>query len=152
MLGKFANNLEVMPLADGETWKLDHSFKYWTANYEDYIYIPAGFRTDFASIPPLARIAGCVMIPALLCHIGWLVFVTVAVVLLADSLHHTGSYTRAAVVHDYLYATHSVSRRQADWTLWQAMGVCGTPLWKRILIYFNVRAFGWLCWPIVRHQ
>ena len=49
--------------------------------------VPAGFITDFASIPRL--------------------FWTVVG-------HPAGKYAQAAVLHDYLYRTNSVSRAKAD--------------------------------------
>lgn len=87
------------------------------------IEVPAGFVTDFASVPwgfwniepPLGRDTG-----------------------------------KAAVVHDYLYATRGLggrfSRAQADGIFRQALGELGVPAWKRALLWTAVRlggADGW---------
>nr|WP_294255374.1 DUF1353 domain-containing protein [Propionivibrio sp.] len=49
---------------------------------------------------------------------------------------------QAAVIHDYLYATASVSRADADDVLLEAMEDEGVPAWRRWGMYLAVRAFG----------
>ena len=81
-----------------------------------HIVVPIGFKTDLASIPrPL-----------------WFI------------VPPDGSYTPAAVVHDYLYRTGLTDRATADLIFLEAMKHCGT--WKivRGAIYATVRAFGWM--------
>ena len=83
---------------------------------ELHICVPVGFKTDLASIPrPL-----------------WFI------------VPPDGSYTPAAVVHDYLYRTGLTDRATADRIFIEAMKHCGT--WKvvRGAIYATVRAFGWM--------
>lgn len=57
---------------------------------------------------------------------------------------------KAAVVHDYLYATKGLdgrySRAQADGVFRSALAALGVPLWKRTLLWAAVRlggAGGW---------
>ena len=97
--------------------------------YADFVYvtnagwhiaIPAGFKTDFASVPR-------------------------ALWALLPPLDH---YGKAAVVHDYLYRTHNVgcTRLVADKILKEACEVLGVKRWKIGALYLAVRAFGWLSW------
>lgn len=85
---------------------------------EAEIRVPAGFKTDLASIPQFL----------------WSV------------LPPVGRYDRAAVVHDYLYRFNGVTRRQADDVLNEAMGALGVRATQRWTIYAGVRTGGWLPW------
>lgn len=88
------------------------------------IVIPAGFKTDLASIPrPLWNV-----------------------------LPPIGRYDRAAVVHDFLYQTapNGVTRGQADSVLNEAMKVCGVGAFTRFLIYSGVRVGGGGTWARYR--
>lgn len=53
-----------------------------------------------------------------------------------------GEYWREAIIHDYLYAI-GWPRRLADETMWQVMHELGRSPWKRELIFFGLRLFGW---------
>jgi hypothetical protein len=86
------------------------------------ISIPAGFDTDFASVPRVPIIF-------------WL----------------TGDTSRkAAVVHDWLYRTQTVSRHVADAVLFEASD--NEPLWRRVVMWAGVRAFGWVAWRANRRS
>ena len=86
--------------------------------------MPAGFETDFASVP---RLFWRVVPP-------W------------------GRYSPAAVVHDYLYHTGKVSRLAADRLFLELMAALGVPLWKRQIMYWAVRLGGWLAWNASRKR
>lgn len=97
------------------------------------IVVPAGATTDLASIPRLVT----------------------------NILPPDGPWTKAAVVHDFLYRTHGLglfdghrwltgktayTRAEADGVLREAMAVIGVPGWKRQVIWAAVRiggAGGW---------
>ena len=101
---------------NGRQWKLTAGFSYVTdVGFGAYsIQVPAGFETDFASIPrPL-----------------W------------NLLPPTGEYGKAAVIHDYLYRQTNVSRYLCDRVFLEAMGVLGVAWWKRTLMFLAVRLFG----------
>ena len=87
---------------------------YWNARR---ITVPAGFVTDFASIPRL----------------------------LWRLLPPTGRYTRASVVHDLLYRTPGLcTRAQADAVLYEAMKYpCKVGFFTRWTIWLGVRVGGW---------
>lgn len=76
--------------------------------------VPAGFQTDFASIP----------------RIFW------------NILPPIGPYAQAAIVHDYLYRTGLVTRKEADLTFLQIMKTDGVSFFVRHLMYYAVRIFG----------
>lgn len=145
MTEPFPKPLCVTPNADGSKWRLDEPFQYAWRHYR-YIDVPAGFRTDFASIPPLSLIGGLIAALASIVGWQWLFWIAMGVVLISHLLLHTGSYVRAAVIHDYLYSTQMFKRSECDLILFEAMGACGTHLWKRVVIWMAVRLAGWLHW------
>lgn len=82
------------------------------------IVVPAGFVTDFASIPRAFQ--------------G--MFAT------------HGRYSRAAMIHDYLYWTQSCSRTQADNLFLIAMIESGVDRFQRVAIHRAVRLGGGAAW------
>lgn len=83
-------------------------------------HVPKGFKTDLASIP-------------------WF----------AQPLFHflrVGRYDRAAVVHDWLYATQYQRKAVCDRVLLEAMLADGVGFWPAHLIYWGVRLGGWWAW------
>lgn len=119
---QFQDDLIVTPLPSGRRWKIVTAFHYET-DAGLIIEIPAGEETDFASIPRF----------------------------LWPILPPTGSYTRAAVVHDKLYSDHRkglghYSRAYADSILLEAMKDCECGKLVRWTIWFGVRLGGWVAW------
>jgi len=104
---------------DGRAWRLLTPFTFGSMTLERTIELPAGFETDFASIPrPL-----------------W------------NWLPPTGRYGKAAVIHDYLYRTpFYATRQQADLVLLEAMTELGVGWWTRQIIYYGVRLGGRRAW------
>ena len=133
-MSSFTSRLEVTPLDDGRKWKLIRTFRYHVGSLGSgvVITVPAGFVTDFASSP---RIFWPIVSP-------W------------------GKWGKAAIVHDLLYQTRSyfvetiddwhfhetVTRKWADQIFLEAMEVLGVAPWRRKLMYWGVRLFGWLAW------
>jgi hypothetical protein len=119
-MSSFTSALIVSPLPDGRNWTLVEPFEYHIGTKEsaDIISVPAGFVTDFASIP----------------FIFWSV------------LPFWGKYGKAAIVHDYLYFTKPCSRAFADYIFLEAMRVCNCPNWQSTVMYLAVRLFGCLAW------
>ncbi len=134
MPGKFLDPLELEYI-DGRNWKLTAAFDYHLGEPEgiERVNLPAGFITDFASIPrPL-----------------W------------NLLPPTGPYGKAAVVHDWLYRrrvitcgdlgkTRLVERSEADRILLEAMQVLNVNAVERGTIYAGVRVGGWVAWRAAR--
>ena len=119
-MSSFTSELVVIPMPDGRSWKLVKSFTYHVGSKfsRTYLKVPAGFITDFASIP-------------------WLFW---------TFLPSWGKYGKAAVVHDYLYQTQTKTRKESDQIFLEAMGVLGVRRWRKYPMYLAVRWFGWLVW------
>jgi hypothetical protein len=113
----FKTPVVASPFADGAYWYLREPLV-WLAYDGRTITVPAGFVTDFASIPrPI-----------------WTV------------LPKWEKYGPAAVVHDYLYWSQDVPRAQADRYFREAMADSHVRSLKRRAIYGAVRLFGTLSW------
>jgi len=119
-MSSFTTPLIVTPMSDGRKWKLwkEFTFHLGSKYSKDYIHVPAGFITDFASVP-------------------WFLWAW---------LPYWGRYGKAAVLHDHIYQTHSRTRKEADDIFYEAMLVGGTKHWKARVMYLGVRWFGWLSW------
>jgi hypothetical protein len=113
MKSEFRTTLEVEQIP-GNLWRLLAPFVYYSENLGREITVPAGFITDFASVPRLP-----------------------VAYLLAG-----GEANEAAVIHDYLYKTHIVDRETSDAILDEAMAASGQPWWRRKLMWAGVRLFG----------
>jgi len=100
-------------------WQIVKEFQFYHEDgcMKTYIRVPHGFITDFASVP---RVLWSILPP-------------------------TGRYTKAAVLHDYLYSNAShldLNRKQCDKMFLQAMEILGVKKWVRNTIYRAVRIFG----------
>lgn len=102
---------------DSEQWILHEACMYQSDLLSDngkpvYVKVPAGFITDLASIPRIARF----------------LFVK------------NGRHRAAAIVHDYLCRLKlGFSRVTADKIFLEAMKLCGVPWLRRKLMYSAVR-------------
>lgn len=125
------NNELIIKPITGNKWQLVEPFSFDFNIYKSGV--PAGFITDFASVPKI----------------------------LWSLIPSTGRYTKAAVIHDYLYSVKgkcgvivdgiclslkyiTLSRRQCDLILREEMKKAKVGFIKRHLIYWGVRLFGWL--------
>jgi hypothetical protein len=89
------------------------------------IIVKSGLITDFASTPRL----------------------------LWSLLPPIGRFSKAAVVHDYLYINQVGDRAWADKVFLEAMQVSGVGALTRYIYYWGVRALGWVAWrKWARHQ
>ena len=98
---------------DASTWALVDPLVY-RGSWERFV-VPAGFRTDFASVPR---------------PVTWLV-------------PRFGAYTLAAILHDWLCTegirTGAVTARQADGIFRRVMRESGVPVLRRWLMWAGVR-------------
>ena len=102
-------------LNDGRTYRLTAPF---VVSYADRKFlVPRGFETDLASVP----------------RILWSIFPP------------HGQYSKAAVLHDYLYRVSKLSRAHCDRIFLDCMEALGVPLVQRRAMYLGVRMFGGLC-------
>lgn len=110
---------------DGVKWRLITELLWASFDGQRRVRVPAGFVTDFASVP----------------KVFW------------NVLPPTGSYGKAAVLHDYMYQTGqwtpegpSCSRSDADSVLRAAMDDLGVGWWTKWTIYSAVRVGGGSIW------
>jgi hypothetical protein len=104
---------------DAEYWIVSEEMVWLIGNTSDKIVVPKGFVTDFASIPqPL-----------------W-----------SFGLSPQGEYSRAAVIHDFLYWSQVCTREQADNLLLIAMKESNVGLFDETAIYQGVRNLGEASW------
>lgn len=121
-MSSFTDELTLTHMAaDWKLWRLERNFTYEVGEKGSgrTITVPQGFLTDGASVPRFL----------------WSLFPA------------WGSYSRAALVHDYLcYRLHEgnphpegLTRRDADRVFAEAMKVCGTAAPIRLVMYVGVR-------------
>jgi len=125
-MSSFTSPLVVEYLGEGK-WRLVHPFEYHVGDEasDEIISVPVGFVTDFASIP----------------RVFWSI------------LSPYGRHGKAAVVHDYLYATNKdYDRKQSDDIFKEAMVVLGVNWLKRGIMYNAVRWFAGGVWKKYRKK
>jgi hypothetical protein len=115
----FVTSLDVRKTQDNSadqrgTWKLLAPLVYQSDLLGKAVIVPAGFVTDFASVPRLP-----------------------VAFLLAGNCGH-----EAAVVHDWLYTTHDTDRPTADAVFREAVQAGGDPGWRAWLMWAGVRIGG----------
>ena len=116
-MSSFTEPLIVKKLSK-RMWEVQCGFNYHVGSKDskEFIHVPEGFSTDFASVPRLF----------------WIIFPP------------DGQYTQAAVLHDYLYFSRIYKRKKSDLIFLEAMKVLKVSFWKRRTIYRAVRLFGWI--------
>lgn len=115
----FPDPLRVEPVLGGN-WRdriLLAPFRYIPATGMSAITVPAGFVSDYASIPWFLRS----IIPP------W------------------GRHGPAAVIHDYLYAI-CAGKLYADWIFLRALKQSGCCMAKRWAMFLAVLCFGWFAY------
>lgn len=113
-MSAFLTDLDVDERGDNDAVLLS-PLVYQSDRLGRIITVPAGFETDYASVPRLP--------------FAYLFFGGIA--------------KKAATLHDYLYRTGLVSRADADATFKEAMLVSDVSGWRAWPMYAGVRAFGW---------
>ncbi len=140
--------VEVMP--NGKRFRLFLPFTF--ADHGLKITVPAGFVTDLASIPAsaLLALAAAAVVAGRYAGLDWLLWIGVAIVVLGALIPKLGRQNKAAVVHDYLYRIGLEAfrnpRKFADRVFLRGMVALSVASWKRRLMYWGVRAFGWAAW------
>ena len=118
-MSQFTTELVVEQI-DNRYWKLLEGFEYHVGTYpsDEIIKVPAGFITDFASVPKLFH----------------------------DIIKPIGKHGKAAVIHDYCYATAIYGKFKSDCIFLEAMNVLGVEPWKRRVMFNAVLFFGFYAW------
>lgn len=123
-MSSFTTSL-IVELLGGRRWRLAFAFTFHIGGKyaERAISVPAGFITDFASIPKI---------------IFWV-------------LPWWAKFNKASVLHDWLYQEHILTRAEADFAFYEAMLVAfrhhRTGPFVAWLEYWAVRLFGWMARP-----
>lgn len=122
-MSKFLTEPDVVLLSDAAnsgrgSWQLRNELIYDSDVAGQVFVVPVGFVTDFASVPRIPFVFD----------------------LLGDVAH------AAAIVHDWLYTTHPVSREVADAVLKEASILQGLSPYKAWLMWAGVRAGGASHW------
>lgn len=107
---------------DWKTWVLEDEAVWQDSTHK--VVVPAGFMTDFASIPWLFR--------------WW-------------QTGGTGPQRIAAYFHDYLYSSQDeINRKQSDWIFREVMEDVGRKTrraaFRRNAMYLALRIGGWFAW------
>lgn len=107
-------NRAVLEDRTDRTWRLMTPLRYVSALHRARLIVPAGFITDLASVPRWPFV--------------FLFF---------------GDVTRGpAIVHDYLYQTHLVSKDHADLIFEEAMAADGVAGWRHRAMTAAVELLG----------
>ena len=117
-MSAFLDELEVTPLADGISWRLNADFRYESKILGATVLVPKRFVTDFTSSPQQ----------------------------LWSLIPPWQKYGAAAVVHDRLYWEQATSREDADDVLREAMHVLAVDEETIGRIWVAVRTFGSFAW------
>ena len=115
----------VLPFGDNANWILMRDMNYRIGNTKEVITVPQGFVTDFASIPPKLAVFG---------------------------LSPHGQFSRAAVIHDFLYWAQPCSKDQADRLLLIAMKESSVGKFDAFAVYEGVHNFGNSSWESNKNQ
>jgi hypothetical protein len=109
----------IMPFADNKSFMLLDDLQYRIGQTDIEIIVPRGFVTDFASVPRM---------------------------LWSFGLSPNGRFSKAAVVHDYLYWAQGCTREQADNLMMIAMKESGVGGVHAKLLHWGVRLGGKAAW------
>ena len=115
-MSSFTERSILSPLSNDEEWVVRKEFTYEVGSLGsgDKIIVPAGFVTDFASVPRLF----------------WSI------------LPRIGKHASASIIHDYLYFSHERTKKEADDIFYEGMIVLGVGKWKASIMKDAVRIFG----------
>ena len=114
-------SVPLLGVGNNRTWIVVKQLEYRIGDTQDKIVVPAGFVTDLASIPRAFW--------------GPPLFLTPA-----------GQYSRASIIHDYLYWTQKCTRDQADRLLVIAMKESRVSDLDEEAIYNGVHIGGEMAW------
>lgn len=111
------------------------------------VQVPAEFSTDFASVKPLRTIAMALLLLSLLVGVLWpkvgAAIGTLGFYVLVLYAGVVGYGNAAATVHDRLYVTAELSRRDADAVFLNALRASGVARWRAWLMWAGVRLGGY---------
>lgn len=109
----------VVEVHDGDIFTVAQDFSYYRTHDKNRIFtVPAGFQTNFASVPRILQLF----------------------------FRKKDVYSAASVLHDYLYASKEVSKKEADEILEEGMIVAGSSKTTAKIFHLAVKFFGYSSW------
>jgi hypothetical protein len=153
MRNEFLERPTYKPLNDGVNWISTTRCKYIDP-WGNSIVIPAGVKSDFASIPNLS-VVGLVLhwLAFAASQFFWEFWFLVAfadwIIFVSEKFLHEGTWDDQAFVHDWMFKTRCRSFWKANWILFKSMIAAGsstTKLWKRVCIFGGVVVGGYAAW------
>jgi hypothetical protein len=146
MMNRFPLPLRVELSDDRTTWSLLAPFAYIDPEH-GRIDVPAGDKTDFASVRPVRTIGLALVLLGLALGLlgAWagsiLVVAGIGALLLYAAV--VGYGTEAAVLHDHIYRTRRLPRAKADAVFFNALRSSAHARWRSRLMWLGVRTGGW---------
>jgi len=110
--------VELSVPISGDIRTLLSTVSYFSPSYEEIFQAPIGLNTDLGSIPP------------------WL----------QGIFPKDGKAMFAYILHDHLYKSGILTRKEADDLLEEAMKVLGVSWWRRRAVREGLRVGGWVAW------
>ena len=159
-MSSFTRKLDVSPLLNGRDWILNKTFIYhiWSRYSKEIIKVPAGFITDFASVPRLTNpLLTLLAIIFILLDWAWLGISLLVLISIASWFSPYGKHEKPAVIHDWLYHEKKImgepiTRKRADDVFKEAMEVRNVESWRIFVEYWAVRLFGFVSWKIKKEN
>lgn len=149
---RFPMPLQVEQTDDG-TWRLLAPFLYQDPD-QGLVQVPGRFDTDFASVRPLRNLAVILLgvslaVGGLGLFLDWPILAMLGAILGAFGFGALLLYAAVvgygngpAVIHDYLYGTANLSRRECDEVFYNALRSSGIARWRAWLMWAGVRLGG----------
>lgn len=129
----FLTDLEAKKLDERRnTWRLDSPLRYCDQVLCLLLVAPTAFVTNFATL--------------YIYIFGIIIRIPFAYWLLAD----LGD--AAATIHDWLYCTQELTRRQCDAVFRRALIDLKIPKWRAWAAWLGLRLFGWTVWMKIKHD
>src|SRR5690606_21098311 len=133
----------LITFRDGLFW-LDQSLVYrmpW--DKKQYVVVPLGYATNFASVPWIARMIVSPVDPDI-------VIASVVHDFLVGEFHNTSGIRVIPMIYVDPERLDGIGHRKrvkwdgAAWYMREIMKHEGAPRWKRFVVYSGVRLYGWL--------
>ncbi|QXH96129.1 DUF1353 domain-containing protein [Pseudomonas ogarae] len=142
-MSRFSRPLRAELQNDRETWRLLDPLIYLDAVH-GVIEVPAGFETDFTTTKPLRTIAVALLTASVVLAIlpwGWLCWVALLLGIAALALYAAmvGYANKPSAVHDWVYQTRRLPRREADDIYRRACRDDGIARWRAWIMWIGVR-------------
>lgn len=131
---------------DRKTWKLTDPLVYLDSVH-GVIEVPSGFYTDFATTRPMRTVAVVLLIASVVLAVlpwAWFRWIALSLGLAALALYAAvvGYANKPSAVHDWLYQTRSLSRRESDDVYKRACRADGIARWRTWIMWAGVRVGG----------